>query len=185
MSGAKDVARVFEYLSLKTDGIPIEKTRLNKLLYFAQGHTLAEFNRELFSNRIDAWEHGPVVAVVFTGFDKIVDSTKQSGITGIQLSPEDIDIIMDVWEQYRIYSATELVNLTHEDDTPWSMAYKPGVKNCNIPNELIKQYFSQPKNRLKRVSLNFESVPTVSVFPSEDYDPAEDAIWEALLDDAK
>ena len=58
MSNAKDVARVFEYLSLKSDGVPIEKTRLNKLLYFAQGHTLAEFNRELFSNQIDAWEHG-------------------------------------------------------------------------------------------------------------------------------
>ena len=92
---------------------------------------------------------------------------------------------MDVWEQYRTYSAKDLVNLTHENDTPWSMTYKPAIKNSHISQELIKQYFSQPKNRLKRVLLNFENVPIVDVFPSEEYDPAEDAMWEALLDDAK
>lgn len=183
MANAKDVARVFEYLSLNTDGAPIEKTRLNKLLYFAQGHTLVELNHELFSNKIDAWDHGPVVAVVYTGFDRIVDRAKQNGIADVQLSSDEMDIIMDVWDQYRGYTAKELVDLTHEEGTPWSDTYNPTVKNAHIPMELIKQYFSRPENGLKRSLKSLGTIPTVSALPAEEYDPAEDSVWEALLDD--
>ncbi len=185
MASAKDVARVFEYLSLKSDGAAIEKTRLNKLLYFAQGHALAELDRELFSNQIDAWEHGPVVVVVYSSFDNIVNRAKNSGIADIKLSPEEMDIIMDVWEQYGSYSAKKLVNLTHEKGTPWSSAYKPNVKNTHIPQDLIKQYFSRPENRLKRNVSIMGNIPIVNALPAEEYDPSEDAIWEALLDAAR
>ena len=61
MLTAEEVARVFEYLSLTMEGVLIDKTRLNALLYFAQGHTLAELNHEMFSNQIGAYEEGPVI----------------------------------------------------------------------------------------------------------------------------
>ena len=183
MASAKDVARVFEYLSLNTDGVPVEKTRLNKLLYFAQGHALVELNHELFTNQIDAWDHGPVVAVVYTGFDKIVERAKTSGIADVQLSTEEMDIIMDVWDQYRGYTAKELVDLTHEEGTPWSNTYKPTVKNVHISQDLITRYISRPENRLLRGLNNMGTIPTVSALPVEEYDPEEDSVWEALLDD--
>lgn len=34
---------------------------LNKLLYFAQGHCLAETGRPLFDDDFEAWEYGPVI----------------------------------------------------------------------------------------------------------------------------
>jgi len=184
MTSAKDVARIFEYLSLQSDGCPIEVTRLNKLLYFAQGHALAEHKHALFTNQIDAWDHGPVVAVVYTGFDKIVERTIQFGLSGIHASPEEMDMIMNVWDQYRNYTAKELVDLTHESGSPWRETYRPNVKNIHIPLELIQQYFDRPENSLKEANEGLEKLPIVDALPAEEYDPEEDAVWEALLNDA-
>ena len=69
MAMVKAVAKVFEYLSQKVDGTAVGKTRLNKLLYYAQGHSLGETGEPLFSNNVDAWNYGPVVAVVYTNYD--------------------------------------------------------------------------------------------------------------------
>ena len=181
MTSAKNVARVFEYLSLQSDGTPIEKTRLNKLLYFAQGHALTELGHELFTNNIDAWDHGPVVAVVYSGFDKIVERTKKDGISDIQISPDEMNIIMDVWNQYRGFTASELVDITHQEGSPWLDTYKPGTKNLHIPKELIKRYFARPENNLPNGLAGIEKLPIVDALPAEEYDPDEDSVWEALL----
>ena len=184
MTSAKKVARVFEYLSLQSDGTPIEKTRLNKLLYFAQGHTLAELGHELFSNNIDAWDHGPVVAVVFSSFNKIVDKTIKEGISDIHMSPDEMDVIMDVWNQYKHLTAKELVDITHQKGSPWRDIYKSDTKNLHIPKELIKQYFARPENNLKNGLADIEKLPIVNALPAEEYDPDEDSMWEAILHDA-
>lgn len=184
MTPVKNVARVFEYLSLQTDGKPIEKTRLNKLLYFAQGHAMHELGHELFENSIDAWDHGPVVAVVYSGFDKIVEKAERMGISDITIPPDELDVIIDVWDQYCGYTAKELVDKTHESGSPWSDTYRPNEKNLHIPVELIGKYFALPENSLKRGTDAFGSLPTVHCLPAEEYDPEEDAIWEALLNEA-
>ncbi len=183
MANAKDVARIFEYLGLQSEGVPIEKTRLNKLLYFAQGHAFNDLNRELFTNQIDAWDHGPVVAVVYTGFNKIVENAKKKGISGVKVSPDEMDVILDVWDQYRGYSASELVSKTHEKGTPWAETYKPHEKNTHIPKELIKQYFERPGNQLKHPMVGLKEMTTVNALPVDEYDPDEDSVWEALLNE--
>jgi uncharacterized phage-associated protein len=181
MTLARDVARVFEYLSIESEGTPIEKTRLNKLLYFAQGHAFTKLGHEMFSNEIDAWDHGPVVAVVWTGFKKIVDRTEKNGISDVQISPDEMDVIIDVWEQYKHLTAKELVDITHQEGSPWRDIYKPDTKNLHIPKDLIKQYFARPENSLKDGLSDIEKLPTVNALPAEEYDPDEDSMWEALL----
>ena len=181
MISARNVARVFEYLGLQSDGTPIEKTRLNKLLYFAQGHAFTELGHELFKNEIDAWDHGPVVAVVWTNFDKIVEHAKKDGISDVQISPDELDIIMGVWDQYRHFTATELVEITHQKGSPWLDIYRPNKKNLHIPKELIKQYFARPENHLRDGFTDIEKLQTVNALPAEEYDPDEDSVWEALL----
>lgn len=185
MTSAKNAARVFEYLSLQSEGLPIEKTSLNKLLYFAQGHALSELGHELFPNQIDAWDHGPVVAVVYTGYDKIVESAEREGISDVQMAPEELEIIMDVWNKYKGYSAKSLVDMTHEAGTPWAATYEPGVKNIHIPVDLIQEYFLRPENRLERIMDGVKELPTVDALPADEYDPKEDSVWEALLNDAE
>ena len=184
MLNAKDAARVFDCLCIRAEGKPIEKTRLLKLLYFVQGHAMAELGHELFSNQIDAWDYGPVVAVVYTNYEKINQLALERGISDIAITPDEMDMILDVWEQYHTYNAKELVSLTHESGTPWSEVYQPGIKNAQIPSELMKQYFARPENRLKRLT-NVEKLSAVDALPAEEYDPDEDAVWEAMLHDAR
>lgn len=185
MANAKQIARIFEYLGMKSEGTPVEKTRLNKLLFFAQGHALAELGHGLFQNQIDAWSFGPVVAVVYTGFEKILEDTKKNGISDIQIAPDELDIIMDVWDHYHLYTATELVTLTHEQGTPWQETYKPGEKNIHISIDLIKRFFELPQNRLIHAKESENKLPIINVLPAEEYDPDEDSVWEALLNDTQ
>lgn len=185
MANVRDVARVFAYLADRDEGKPIEVTRLNKLLYFAQGHALVELGRPLFDNQIDAWEHGPVVAVVYTGFNKILDAAREHGISDVRLTPDELEIITDVWDNYSVYRSGELVNLTHMDNTPWSETYVPGIKNVHIPVDRIAQYFSRPEQRLNITMSEISKLPSVTAMPADEYDPDEDAVWEALLNDGK
>ena len=143
-------------------------------------------NHELFTNQIDAWDHGPVVAVVYTGFDKIVKKAHKSGISDVEVSPDEMDVILDVWEQYREYSAKELVDMTHEAGTPWKETYRPNEKNTHIPKELIRKYFERKENQLKHpLAVDLEKLKTVSALPAEEYDPEEDKVWEALLNETR
>ena len=43
----------------------VDQMKLQKLLYFAQGHHLADFGELLFREDIEAWKYGPVVRVVY------------------------------------------------------------------------------------------------------------------------
>ena len=181
MANAKDVARVFEYLSLHTEGEPIEKTRLNKLMYYAQGHSLSERSIALFDNEIDAWDYGPVVAVVFSNYARIVEQAEEIGLDGIQVTPEEMDTIMDVWEQYKGFTAKQLVDMTHEPDTPWREIYATGIRNAHIPKERIKVYFDRPDHKLTHPTDGITAQPTSGVLPAEEYDADEDEVWEALL----
>lgn len=185
MANAREIARIFAYLSQQDEGKPLEKTRLNKLLYFAQGHTLSELGHPLFQNQIDAWEHGPVVAVVYSNYEKIVANDRERGIADIQVTPQEMEIILDVWDQYRSFRAGELVDMTHRDGTPWKETYVEGKKNTHIPLELIEQYFSRPENCLKHAMDRVSGLPVMDALPASEYDPSEDAVWEALLNDAE
>jgi uncharacterized phage-associated protein len=43
----------------------LSNLKLQKLLYYAQGHHLARFGHALFEEPIQAWSHGPVVPGVY------------------------------------------------------------------------------------------------------------------------
>ena len=132
MANAKEIARIFDYLAHDTEGKPIENTRLNKMLFFAQGHALVELGHALFDNQIDAWKHGPVVAVVYNGLNKIHEATEKCGLDGIQIDPDDMELILDVWNQYSKHKASELVDMTHQPGTPWFDVYREGIKNIHL-----------------------------------------------------
>ncbi|MGH3913254.1 MAG: Panacea domain-containing protein [Pseudonocardiaceae bacterium] len=47
-------------LRARQPGMPIKK--LHKLLYYCQGHHLGVFDEPLFTEELEAWDMGPVVA---------------------------------------------------------------------------------------------------------------------------
>ena len=181
MVKAKDVARIFAYMSREYTGKDIPNTSLNKLLYFAQGHMLARTGKPLFENAIDAWQFGPVVPVVESNYRKIIQREAENGIDDIEITPEEMETVCDVWAEYGEKKANELVAITHEAGTPWSLTYQSGEKNRHIPVEVIKEYFERPENKLSSVLDTFKTQEAAEALPAAEYDPDEDAIWEALL----
>ncbi|MDO8431954.1 MAG: DUF4065 domain-containing protein [Candidatus Binatus sp.] len=98
----------------------VTNMKLQKLLYYAQGFSLAINERSIFNEPIEAWVHGPVVPKVYREYSHY-------GAAGIpvpedydssQISPADRDLLDEVWSVYGQYSAWKLRNMTHEE-TPW------------------------------------------------------------------
>ena len=115
----------------------ITNLKLQKLLYYAQGHFLAQKNTPLFNDDFLAWEHGPVIR-------KIYDIYKVNGANGIQynkdfkakIDEETEKILEYVYAEYGQYTAWKLRNMTH-GETPW----KTTERNKVITKQKIKDYF--------------------------------------------
>ena len=150
---AIDVARYFITLDDEQcqksgeEGACLSKLKIQKLLYYAQGYYSALYDKPLFEEEIQAWEHGPVVVAVydhFKGIDGnfIPASNKMSEEEIRSIGEKERELIEDVFLLMGQYSAWKLRNKTHTED-PWMDTYKDGVKNIVIPLDTIKKYFKQ------------------------------------------
>jgi uncharacterized phage-associated protein len=153
MANVNAVAKFFiDFANQKQDD-NMTNLRLNKLLYFAQGHYLAKTGKPLFNNIIEAWEYGPVVPTVYRqykthGKNPIAEA---AGITGTEsLTAEEKEFLLDIGREYMRYSSYGLVDMTHKPDTPWSKVRYSGNGDGDkvIMRELIKEYFELPENKL-------------------------------------
>lgn len=129
----------------KRNGEFLTPMKLMKLTYIAHGWSLALLNRDLFRNRIEAWQYGPVIPDLY-------QATKIYGRVPIPPSkindaaPSNVDIqvralLEEVWAKYGGYDAIALSNMTHMSGTPWDIVYKPGRKGIEISDELIKSHY--------------------------------------------
>lgn len=118
MAHAEDVARFFLYLAAQeAEPELVTHMRLQKLLYHAQGWSLAARGRPLFDSPIEAWVHGPVVRSVYPMFrdhgDQPIPSCEARG--DIPLADDDKNFVRSIWEGYKGFSATRLRQMTHAD----------------------------------------------------------------------
>src|SRR5205085_1461277 len=122
--------------------------QLQKLLYYILGWTLAESDRAVFSEPIEAWEHGPVVRKVWESYQRF-GAKPISEIPGHEPTLSDADklAIRDVWDIYKNYTAWELSDMTH-DERPWLEAREglaPSAKGAReiSPHALRQTFRSQ------------------------------------------
>lgn len=122
--------------------------KLQKLLYYAQGVCLSVLNTPLFYDEIQAWEHGPVIKSVFDKFcnkgrSEIKLKDAPSGVEAIRRLESDTkirDVLNMTYDNFAIYTAWQLRNMTHRVGSPWYQCHYPN-KNKKIPNDIIKKYF--------------------------------------------
>ena len=62
---AQDVANWFLAKADYEAGDVITPLKLQKLLYYAQGWTLAILNKNLFEEDFQAWTHGPAIPSIY------------------------------------------------------------------------------------------------------------------------
>lgn len=100
----------------------ISHLKLQKLLYYAQGVYLAITGKQLFNENLMAWEHGPVVVEVYDKYkeyhrDYIPMKSNEINdeiITIIESDPQASHILNIVYDNFAIYTAWQLRQLTHK-----------------------------------------------------------------------
>ncbi|MCD4655071.1 DUF4065 domain-containing protein [bacterium] len=112
--------------------------KLQKLLYYAQGFSLALFDKPLFEEIIKAWEHGPVVPSVYHYFkDNGSGPIKIHDPIDLEKYPKEVqDLLDEVYQVYGCYSASYLRTMTHAEP-PW----KNTPRNEEITHSLLIEYF--------------------------------------------
>lgn len=140
-----DVAAVADYL-IALDALRSEPDvtplKLAKLLYLAQANYLASTGQRMFSEPIEAFEHGPVVYREWKRHPgSQILAVRNDAMAGAASLPDDVADFLDaVWAMYEDWSASALRRLTHEQ-APWKDHYYEGGHRIRIPDEDMAAYF--------------------------------------------
>lgn len=125
----------------------ITHLKLQKLLYYAQGVYLALENEKLFNEPLEAWEHGPVVRNVYDTYcvfgrnQIIIPATEENNeiVRKIEEDSKVKEILELVYNNFAIYTAWQLREMSHIKDGPWDKT----PKNQEIDIEMIKEFFKK------------------------------------------
>lgn len=137
---ASDIASALVALSDPEKGDIISNLKLQKLLYYAQGFHLALYRSPLFNEEILAWQYGPVVPEVYHEYKDNGSYAifPQDGFDLSFLDPDQIQLLIDIYEIFGQYSAIKLMNMTH-DELPWKSTSIGGV----ISKRKLANYFAK------------------------------------------
>ena len=119
MLTAVDVAKYF-LVHQSSGGEPISNLKIQKLCYYAQGISLGILEKPLFFDKIENWQHGPVVEHLYHEYKSYGDSPvpQPTNLDMTLYSEEAADFLDKVYQLYGEISAWELRNRTHEE-SPW------------------------------------------------------------------
>ena len=148
MADVMAVANLFLHLAEEQanqmNGDLMTDLKLQKMLYFAQCWFLARHGKPLFNNRIEAWNHGPVVPDVYEAYKTYgCNPLHAAPVNYDQFTTDEFSTILDVFAFYGKYSASGLRELSHKSGSPWAAVYVPGVKHIEITAESMKDYFKK------------------------------------------
>lgn len=154
MAKALGVAKYFIKLAEGEDEPEyLSHLRLQKLLYYSQGWSLALRHKRLFKEKIEAWAHGPVVPKVYLDFADYTSSVIPADhfeFDKTSLTSDDCELIEAVWNAYKKLSAIRLREVTHQEP-PWKEARetcRAGEKcNTEITQASMKKYFKTLMNK--------------------------------------
>jgi uncharacterized phage-associated protein len=145
--GASTVADWF-LCRARQAGAVLTPMKLLKLVYIAHGWYLAETDRPLFGEPVEAWRYGPVVRSLYERF-----SVHGSGPVTQRIHCPDVDddvhrTMEIVWNEYGPISARDLSRMTHQQGTPWQRVFSDGANNVIAPTT-IRDHFRELAERAK------------------------------------
>lgn len=127
---------------------------LQKLLYFSEGVNYALNNKQLITDKLEAWQHGPVYPIIYRKYKHFGYKPIDDGIACFQgctvslLSEDELKAIDLVIETFGLYSPKVLEKITH-DQNPWKekrIGYREDeAGNESIEEKAIKAYFIRYK----------------------------------------
>jgi len=150
-----DYAELLKYTAYKYHRTTLNRTQINKILFYAYGTYLADTNEVLFKDdRPKAWPYGPVFPIVnnkinptdiVSGFSKEKSDLFQKNLKALKAIKDAVD---------KLYNKTayRLTQWSHNDGSPWYKTVFPDTNtntpwNTEINRDYIKTYFSNIENR--------------------------------------
>jgi len=139
-------------------GRMVDQLKLQKLLYIAQGLSLALRDEILFPDRIEAWRYGPVVRSVYTAAKFHGAAPIAATLPGIYFSSKTIGsddtaanaIVEETLRAYGELEGVQLVALTHRpnlpEGEPWVEARARASRRDESPiidTELMRSSFKK------------------------------------------
>ncbi len=113
----------------KEMGQDITNLKLQKLVYFAQGWSLALQEHPLFEEEIQAWTYGPVIPELYR-VAKVYENKPINGCLSardrIPRGSEEWNVIEEMMKALVEYTPMQLVKLSHEPQSPWAAAWEKG-----------------------------------------------------------
>ena len=154
----------------KTDNCKLTHLKTQKLLYFAQGWHLGNYETPLFEDDIQAWKYGPVVYPVYKALYHYKNNEITNLIEGLTIYEGQVSAgfpvidqhdndtqkyLLSYWENYAHIDTWTLVDFAHQKGSPLHQI----IDNFNntveegdiIHKELMKEYF---KSLLNKGTLN-------------------------------
>jgi len=117
--------------------------KLQKLLYYCQGHHLAHFGEPLFSETISAWDMGPVVPSVWHE-DRQGPPPEERDMVRPPLDEAALNTVGYIVSRYGVMTGRELSILSH-GEAPWQRANerRESGGSARIELDWIKLYFQE------------------------------------------
>lgn len=149
-----DYAKLIQFAALKFHNTALNRTQINKILFFVYGKYLAETGEVLFEDDTPkAWPFGPVFPIVNKridvddiprGFSDEKNEAYRNNMTALGIVRKAVDMLYNK-------TAYELTKWSHRPDSPWYETLFPANQkrlpwNTEIKKELIASYFKENPN---------------------------------------
>ncbi|MHA6289062.1 Panacea domain-containing protein [Maricaulis sp. CAU 1757] len=130
---------------------------LNKVLYFSQAERLAFNDKPLFKLTFEAWQHGPILPVIYHEFKSFGSESIRARATilcketGERVLARYDDLELDynflrrIVSEYGAMSFSALYAVAHQRGGAWDVVWNErseGKFGMTIPNDLIKETFT-------------------------------------------
>lgn len=110
------------------NNIGITNLILNNLVYLTQVEALRATGNPIFSDRIEAWDCGPVEPEVYAachkfGFERVPTPKEAAAVDGRMAAIVDATV-----KKYGRLNAFDLMELSHREGSAWRTIYKHGKR---------------------------------------------------------
>ena len=147
----KSAYYVADYLILNST-THLTPLHINKLVFFSHGWNLGILKKPLIVDVVEAWKYGPIIPSIYHIFKKYVQKkiipekyfpTDENKYVENLFTNENKKIMNAVIDVYAEKSGEELIAITHQRGSPWDKFYIPDERYIEIPNDIIKEYYTK------------------------------------------
>lgn len=152
-----EVAQFIQYCTYRIKNKMLNKTQINKILFYVYGVYLADNHKALFEeDKPKAWVYGPVFPRVYRKIDIYnIKEYTQEELKGYTNDKKFWKVIVDAIDKMTDKSAYYLTKWSHNEGSPWyETIYNGNEKrpwDSPIEDSLIEAYFKNERNREIRI----------------------------------